>query len=205
MASGNRTAADLGAWLIFEDEAGQGLRPPKGRTWGRRGQTPVVKVTGAHAWRSRSGGRGGAGQATSWPPASRQRADRPAAHQFAGGEPGGARRGNCLRGCGHRVAGRRHAGRWTSGGWPPGMPSGGSPGPTGPAHTDGLRRWWRCFAWGRPFCLSSAAMASQPGPPIPPNSTALSDDHSQPERSPSRLTERSRRSWRSERLRFGSG
>jgi DDE superfamily endonuclease len=29
----------------FEDESGQGLRPPKGRTWGRRGRTPVVKVT----------------------------------------------------------------------------------------------------------------------------------------------------------------
>src|SRR6185312_13443522 len=25
-----------------------GLRPPKGRTWGRRGQTPVVTVTGGH-------------------------------------------------------------------------------------------------------------------------------------------------------------
>ena len=46
MAGGKRTAADLGAWLIFEDESGQGLRPPKGRTWGRRGRTPVVKVTG---------------------------------------------------------------------------------------------------------------------------------------------------------------
>ncbi len=46
MAGGKKTAADLGAWLIFEDESGQGLRPPKGRTWGRRGQTPVVKVTG---------------------------------------------------------------------------------------------------------------------------------------------------------------
>ena len=46
MAGGKRTAADLGAWLIFEDESGQGLRPPKGRTWGRRGHTPVVKVTG---------------------------------------------------------------------------------------------------------------------------------------------------------------
>ena len=46
MAGGKRTAADLGAWLIFEDESGQGLRPPKGRTWGRRGTTPVVKVTG---------------------------------------------------------------------------------------------------------------------------------------------------------------
>jgi transposase len=46
VAGGKRTAADLGAWLIFEDESGQGLRPPKGRTWGRRGRTPVVKVTG---------------------------------------------------------------------------------------------------------------------------------------------------------------
>jgi hypothetical protein len=48
VAGGKKTAADLGAWLIFEDESGQGLRPPKGRTWGRRGQTPVVKVTGGH-------------------------------------------------------------------------------------------------------------------------------------------------------------
>ena len=46
LASGKRTAADLGAWLVFEDESGQGLRPPKGRTWGRRGHTPVVTVTG---------------------------------------------------------------------------------------------------------------------------------------------------------------
>jgi hypothetical protein len=48
VAGDKRTAADLGAWLIFEDESGQGLRPPKGRTWGRRGATPVVKVTGGH-------------------------------------------------------------------------------------------------------------------------------------------------------------
>jgi len=46
VAGGKRTAADLGGWIVFEDESGQGLRPPKGRTWGRRGQTPVVKVTG---------------------------------------------------------------------------------------------------------------------------------------------------------------
>jgi putative transposase len=45
LAGDKRTAADLGAWLCFEDESGQGLRPPKGRTWGRRGRTPVVKVT----------------------------------------------------------------------------------------------------------------------------------------------------------------
>jgi putative transposase len=36
---------DLGGWVCFEDESGQGLRPPKGRTWGRRGITPVVQVT----------------------------------------------------------------------------------------------------------------------------------------------------------------
>ena len=36
----------MGAWFWFEDESGQGLRPPKGRTWGRRGRTPVVRVTG---------------------------------------------------------------------------------------------------------------------------------------------------------------
>ncbi|MET9477717.1 MULTISPECIES: transposase [unclassified Streptomyces] len=47
MAHHKKTAADLGAWLCFEDEAGQGLRPPKGRTWGRRGHTPVVRVTAA--------------------------------------------------------------------------------------------------------------------------------------------------------------
>ena len=45
LARHKRTAADLGAWLVFEDESGQGLRPPKGRTWGRRGRTPVVRVT----------------------------------------------------------------------------------------------------------------------------------------------------------------
>jgi len=45
LAGDKRTAADLGAWLCFEDESGPGLRPPKGRTWGRRGHTPVVKVT----------------------------------------------------------------------------------------------------------------------------------------------------------------
>jgi putative transposase len=48
LAGDKRTAADLGAWLVFEDESGQGLRPPKGRTWGRRGRTPVVTVTGGH-------------------------------------------------------------------------------------------------------------------------------------------------------------
>jgi hypothetical protein len=51
LAGGKKTAADLGAWLVFEDESGQGLRPPKGRTWGRRGRTPVVQVTGGSSKR----------------------------------------------------------------------------------------------------------------------------------------------------------
>jgi len=46
VAGHKRTAERQGAWLVFEDESGQGLRPPKGRTWGRRGHTPVVTVTG---------------------------------------------------------------------------------------------------------------------------------------------------------------
>ncbi|MGN9846918.1 transposase [Nonomuraea sp. H19] len=46
VAAGKRTAADLGAFICFEDEAGQGLRPPKGRTWAPRGARPVVHVRG---------------------------------------------------------------------------------------------------------------------------------------------------------------
>jgi hypothetical protein len=41
------TARDLGAYVCFEDEAGQGLRPPKGRTWASRDARPVVRVRGA--------------------------------------------------------------------------------------------------------------------------------------------------------------
>jgi DDE superfamily endonuclease len=48
LAGHKSTAADLGAWLCWEDESGQGLRPPRGRTWGRRGHTPVVTVTAGH-------------------------------------------------------------------------------------------------------------------------------------------------------------
>jgi hypothetical protein len=32
--------------VVFEDEAGQSLRPPKARTWSHKGTTPIVKVTG---------------------------------------------------------------------------------------------------------------------------------------------------------------
>ncbi|MFB7170153.1 IS630 family transposase [Streptomyces sp. NPDC056254] len=46
MVAGKRTAQLLGAWIAFEDEAGQDLKPGKGRTWSRRGRTPLVKVTG---------------------------------------------------------------------------------------------------------------------------------------------------------------
>src|SRR3954447_17867242 len=49
LAGDKKSAADLGAWLVFEDESGQGLRPPTGRTWGRRGRTPVVRVTAANS------------------------------------------------------------------------------------------------------------------------------------------------------------
>jgi hypothetical protein len=35
-----------GAYVCFEDEAGQNLRPPKARTWAPRGRTPVVRVCG---------------------------------------------------------------------------------------------------------------------------------------------------------------
>jgi hypothetical protein len=48
VARHKRAAERQGAWLVFEDESGQGLRPQKGRTWGHRGRTPVVTVTGGH-------------------------------------------------------------------------------------------------------------------------------------------------------------
>jgi hypothetical protein len=46
VAGGKTVAAQRDAWICFEDEAGQTLRPPKARTWGRRGRTPVVTVSG---------------------------------------------------------------------------------------------------------------------------------------------------------------
>jgi transposase len=46
LGEGTRLAADSGAWICFEDEAGQTLRPPRARTWGQRGHTPVVAVSG---------------------------------------------------------------------------------------------------------------------------------------------------------------
>ncbi|WP_329165023.1 transposase [Streptomyces sp. NBC_01717] len=46
MATGKSTAAARGAWIVFEDEASQSLKPPRARSWGRIGQTPVVRVRG---------------------------------------------------------------------------------------------------------------------------------------------------------------
>jgi len=46
VAAGGSTAAALDAWIAFEDEAGFAMTPPRARTWGRRGQTPVVRVRG---------------------------------------------------------------------------------------------------------------------------------------------------------------
>jgi DDE superfamily endonuclease len=46
VGEGARLAAATGAWICFEDEAGQNLRPPKARTWARRGHTPVIRVCG---------------------------------------------------------------------------------------------------------------------------------------------------------------
>ncbi|WP_369192305.1 hypothetical protein [Streptomyces sp. R08] len=44
VAAGGMTAAALGAFIVFEDEAGFSKMPPRARTWGRRGYTPVVRV-----------------------------------------------------------------------------------------------------------------------------------------------------------------
>ncbi|MGW5680032.1 IS630 family transposase [Streptomyces sp. NPDC003860] len=40
-----------GGYVCFEDEAGFTRRPPRGRTWGRRGRTPVVTVSGRRSGR----------------------------------------------------------------------------------------------------------------------------------------------------------
>jgi DDE superfamily endonuclease len=46
LGEGTRLAASTGAWIVFEDEAGAALRPPKARTWAPGGRTPVVAVSG---------------------------------------------------------------------------------------------------------------------------------------------------------------
>ncbi|WP_443067331.1 IS630 family transposase [Streptomyces sp. NBC_01426] len=46
VAPGKRLAAACGGWIVFEDEAGFSMTPPRARTWGRRGHTPVIRVRG---------------------------------------------------------------------------------------------------------------------------------------------------------------
>jgi hypothetical protein len=46
LAADKSTAAALGGWIVFEDECGQSMRPPRARTWGRRGITPVIRIPG---------------------------------------------------------------------------------------------------------------------------------------------------------------
>ncbi|WP_435799761.1 IS630 family transposase [Streptomyces goshikiensis] len=46
-----RTRAACGGYVCFEDEVGFTRRPPRGRTWGRRGITPVVTVSGRRSGR----------------------------------------------------------------------------------------------------------------------------------------------------------
>ena len=56
MGEAARLAAATGAWICFEDEAGQNLRPPKARTWARCGHTPVVTVCGKGSGRVSAAG-----------------------------------------------------------------------------------------------------------------------------------------------------
>jgi hypothetical protein len=56
LGEASRLAAATGAYLRFEDEAGQTLRPPKARTWARRGRTPVVAVSGKGSGRVSAAG-----------------------------------------------------------------------------------------------------------------------------------------------------
>jgi DDE superfamily endonuclease len=46
LGQASRLAAATGAYVCFEDEAGQTLRPPKAKTWAPRGHTPIARVSG---------------------------------------------------------------------------------------------------------------------------------------------------------------
>ncbi|MFD7256682.1 transposase [Streptomyces sp. NPDC059874] len=46
MAARGMTAAALGAWVVFEDEAGFSMTPPSRATWARRARTPTVRMRG---------------------------------------------------------------------------------------------------------------------------------------------------------------
>jgi transposase len=51
LGGGKGARAACGGYICFEDEAGFTRRPPRGRTWGRRGHTPVVTVSGRRSGR----------------------------------------------------------------------------------------------------------------------------------------------------------
>ncbi|WSK89957.1 transposase [Streptomyces sp. NBC_01278] len=51
LGGGKGVRAACGGYVCFEDEAGFTRRPPRGRTWGRRGITPVVSVSGRRSGR----------------------------------------------------------------------------------------------------------------------------------------------------------
>ncbi|MFI1227614.1 MULTISPECIES: transposase [unclassified Streptomyces] len=72
------------AWVVFEDEAGQSMTPPRARTWGRLGVTPVVRV------RRRGSGRVSMAAMTCYKPGERSRLIY-AVHEYWGrkGEPKG--------------------------------------------------------------------------------------------------------------------
>ncbi|MEW2426203.1 hypothetical protein AB0911_37610 [Streptomyces nigra] len=56
LAAGKSTAAERGAWIVFEDEAWQSMTPPRAGTWGRIGRSPVVRVRGrGSGWVSMAG------------------------------------------------------------------------------------------------------------------------------------------------------
>jgi hypothetical protein len=56
LGQASRLAAATGAYVCFEDEAGQTLRPPKARTRARRGRTPVAVVSGKGSGRVSAAG-----------------------------------------------------------------------------------------------------------------------------------------------------
>ena len=58
LGEGAMLAAATGAYICFEDEAGQSLRPPKARTWARREHTPVVTVSAKGLGRVSAAGAG---------------------------------------------------------------------------------------------------------------------------------------------------
>ncbi|WP_369776428.1 transposase [Streptomyces sp. R33] len=51
LGGGKRVRAACGGYVCFEDEAGFTRRSPRGGTWGRRGRTPVVTVSGRRSGR----------------------------------------------------------------------------------------------------------------------------------------------------------